>query len=68
MALLIYEMAPALFACVAANEAEKVAPNAVINDVQMMGATGRLFISGTREDMQLARDTITAKLETIKGR
>ena len=68
VALLIYEMAPALFACVAANEAEKVAPNAVINDVQMMGATGRLFMSGTLADMQLARDTITAKLEAIVGR
>jgi len=68
VALLIYEMAPALFACVAANEAEKVAPNAVINDVQMMGATGRLFISGTPEDMKLARDTITAMLGRIQGR
>ena len=55
-------MAPALFACVAANEAEKAAPNAVINDVQMMGATGRLFISGRLEDMRFARDTITARL------
>lgn len=68
VALLIYEMAPALFACVAANEAERAAPNAVINDVQMMGATGRVFMSGTLADMQLARDTITAKLESIKGR
>lgn len=67
-ALLIYEMAPALFACVAANEAEKAAPGCVINDVQMMGATGRLFISGRLEDMRLARDTITARLETIRGR
>ena len=33
VALLIYEMTPALFACVAANEAEKVAPNVTINDV-----------------------------------
>ena len=67
-ALLIYEMAPALFACVAANEAEKAAPAATINDVQMMGATGRLFISGRLEDMRLARDTITARLEAIQGR
>ena len=67
-ALLIYEMAPALFACVAANEAEKTAPAATINDVQMMGATGRLFISGRLEDMRLARDTITARLEAIQGR
>jgi len=68
VALLIYEMAPALFACVAANEAEKAAPNAVINDVQMMGATGRLFMSGTPAEMRIARDTITAKLEAITGR
>ncbi|HUH50243.1 MAG TPA: hypothetical protein VLZ56_10375 [Mycoplana sp.] len=68
VALLIYEMAPALFACVAANEAERAAPNAIINDVQMMGATGRVFMSGTLADMQLARDTITAKLQGIQGR
>lgn len=68
VALLIYEMTPALFACVAANEAEKAAPEAVINDVQMMGATGRIFMSGTVEDMQTARDKITQTLEKIKGR
>jgi len=68
VALLIYEMAPALFACLAANEAEKAAPNATINDVQMMGATGRVFISGSDEDMKAARDAITAKLEAITGR
>src|SRR6056297_2018874 len=68
VALLIYEMTPALFACVAANEAERAAPEAVINDVQMMGATGRVFMSGSLEDMRVARDTITARLEAIKGR
>lgn len=68
VALLIYEMTPALFACVAVNEAEKAAPEAVINDVQMMGATGRIFMSGTLKDMQTARDRITTTLENIKGR
>jgi len=68
VALLIYEMAPALFACVAANEAERASPNAVINDVQMMGATGRVFMSGTLAEMQLARDTITRKLGSLQGR
>ncbi len=67
-ALLIYEMAPALFACVAANEAEKAAPGVIINDVQMMGATGRIFMSGSVEDMTLARDRITEVLKSIKGR
>ena len=68
VALLIYEMAPALFACVAANEAEKAAPDATINDVQMMGATGRVFMSGKLKDMETARDRITEVLKGIKGR
>lgn len=62
-ALLIYEMAPALFACVAANEAEKAAPAATINDIQMMGATGRIFMSGTVDEMKKARDAITSVLD-----
>ena len=68
VSLLIYEMTPALFACVAANEAERAAPNAVINDVQMMGASGRVFMSGTTEEMEKARDAITETLKKIKGR
>ncbi|MDU9002586.1 hypothetical protein [Sedimentitalea todarodis] len=68
LALLIYEMAPALFACVAANEAEKAAPGATINNVQMMGATGRIFMSGTPAEMKIASDRITETLKKIKGR
>ncbi|WP_299848444.1 hypothetical protein [uncultured Roseovarius sp.] len=68
VSLLIYEMAPALFACVAANEAERVAPGAVTNDVQMMGASGRIFMSGTHAEMEKARDAITATLQSVKGR
>lgn len=68
VSLLIYEMEPALFACVAVNEAERAAPNAVINDVQMMGASGRVFMSGTTKEMELARDAITRTLKSVKGR
>ena len=68
VSLLICEMVPALFACVAANEAEKVAPNATINDVQMMGASGRIFMSGTLTEMKTARERITKVLSNIKGR
>lgn len=67
-ALLIYEMEPALFACVAANEAEKAAPGMTINDVQMMGATGRIFMSGSLDGMVIARDRITEVLKNIEGR
>jgi hypothetical protein len=68
LSLLIYEMAPALFACVAANEAERAAPGATINDVQMMGASGRIFMSGTTDEMKKARDAITATLNGVVGR
>jgi hypothetical protein len=66
--LLVYEMAPALFACVAANEAERAAPNVTLNDVQMMGASGRIFMSGTVSDLKRARDAICMTLESVKGR
>jgi hypothetical protein len=68
VSLLIYEMAPALFACVAANEAERAAPGAVVNDVQMMGASGRIFMSGSRAEMEQAQTAITKTLKAVKGR
>ena len=44
--LLVVEMVPALFAAVAANEAEKAARENTLVDVQMIGAAGRLYIAG----------------------
>ena len=67
-ALLVYEMTPALFAAVAANEAERAAPALTIVDVQMIGATGRLYIGGRTKDVTAARDRITAVLAGIEGR
>ncbi len=66
--LLLYEMSPALFACVAANEAERAAPEAILNDVQMMGVSGRIFMSGATEDLLRARDAISRTLKAVKGR
>ena len=66
--LLLSEVTPALFACVAANEAERAAPNAVLNDVQMMGVSGRIFMSGTVADLKAARTAINMALESVKGR
>jgi hypothetical protein len=66
--LLVYEMTPALFAAVAANEAEKVAPENTLVDVQMIGAAGRVYIGGTTEGVMRARDAITAVLGSIEGR
>jgi len=66
--LLVYELEPALFASVAANEAEKAAPGITIVDVQMIGASGRLFLSGSRKDCERARDRIDEVLGGIIGR
>ena len=53
--LLVYEMTPALFAAVAANAAERVAPDATLVDVSMIGAAGRIYISGPTESVVRAR-------------
>lgn len=66
--LLLVEMAPALFAGFAANEAERAAPDATLVDCQMIGASGRLFMSGTRGDMEKARERILTMLGNIEGR
>lgn len=66
--LLVYEVTPALFAAVAANEAERVAPENTLVDVQMIGAAGRLFISGESAAVERAREGITRILEAVEGR
>ena len=66
--LLLSEVTPALFACVAANEAERAAPDAVLNDVQMMGVSGRIFMSGTVAGLEIARTAINRSLASVQGR
>jgi len=66
--LLVYEMTPALFAAIAANEAERVAPDVTLVDVAMIGATGRIYMSGPTESVIRARDEITRVLEAVEGR
>ena len=66
--LLVVEMTPALFAAVAANAAERVAPDLMLVTVSMIGAAGRVYLAGTTADIVLARDEITRVLESVKGR
>ncbi len=66
--LLVCEMTPALFATVAANEAEKVSPGVTLVDVSMIGAAGRLYLSGTTADVVRAREAIERVLSGIEGR
>jgi hypothetical protein len=66
--LLVYEITPALFAAVAANEAERAAPENTLVDVQMIGAAGRVYISGSSSDVVRARDAISRVLGSVEGR
>lgn len=66
--LLVYEMAPALFAAVAANEAEKAAPAVTLVDVQMIGASGRVFLAGRSAELALAQARIAETLDAVEGR
>jgi len=66
--LLVYEMTPALFAAVAANEAERAAPGITVVDVQMIGAAGRVSLSGPTDAVTAARSRITEALGAITGK
>ena len=66
--LLVYEMTPALFATVAANAAEKVAPGITLVDVSLIGAAGRVYLAGSTDDVLRARDEITRVLSEVEGR
>lgn len=65
--LLVFEMTPALFAAVAANEAERAAPEVTLVDVSMIGAAGRIYMSGPTGSIHVAREEIRRVLESIEG-
>jgi hypothetical protein len=66
--LLVVELTPALFAAVAANAAERVAPELTLVTVSMIGAAGRVYLAGTTPDIVRAREEITRVLESVTGR
>ena len=47
---------------------ERAAPGLTVVDVQMIGAAGRVYISGNLKDVTTARDRITEVLAGIEGR
>lgn len=49
------------------NDAERTAPHAVFNDVQMMGVSGRIFMSSAVADLEVARTAINRVLEWVQG-
>lgn len=66
--LLLAEIVPALFAAVAANEAERAAPGLTMVDVQMIGAAGRIYMAGDPGDARRALERIGEVLAAIEGR
>jgi hypothetical protein len=66
--LLVVEVAPALFAAVAANAAERVAPALTLVSVSMIGAAGRVYLAGGTSDIVRAREEIGRVLDAVTGR
>jgi hypothetical protein len=66
--LLVCEMVPALYAAIAANEAEKAAPSLTLVDVQMIGAAGRVYMSGKTADVERGLAEMERVLAGIGGR
>jgi ethanolamine utilization microcompartment shell protein EutL len=63
----ILECGPAAYITAAANEAEKMATIKII-EVRTVGRFGRMFISGSEEDVRLAIEGATAALHALEGR
>ena len=66
--LLIMEVEPAAYITLAANEAEKAAPDLTIVDVSMIGAAGRLYLAGEPASIAAALSAIDEVLGAIEGR
>ena len=49
-------------------QAEKVAPKLTLVDVQMIGAAGRVYMSGKTEDVERGLAEIERVLAEIEGR
>ena len=64
--LYLLECQPASYAIIAANEAEKEA-NIKIIDYRMIGANGRLYLSGGEADVRAARDAVERVLQAPRS-
>lgn len=62
--LYVLECEPAAYAALAANEAEKAADIKVV-DYRMMGASGRVYLSGPESDIRMAASAAERALENL---
>ena len=65
--LFVLETPSASYAILAANEAEKAARIKLV-DYRMIGATGRIYLSGPSADVRRAQREITEVLSAVAGR
>ena len=65
--LFVLEVAPAAYAGLAANEAEKAA-NIKVVEIRAVGRFGRTFLSGTESEVATARDAAVGALSSLEGR
>jgi hypothetical protein len=65
--LYVLEVLPAGYAALAANEAEKAADIRLL-EVVTFGAFGRLYLSGTEENIKQAAEAAERALKSIRGR
>ena len=62
----VLEMQPASYAVLATNEAEKAVGSGVkVVDFRMVGATGRVYLSGDESDVRAASEAATSALEAV---
>ena len=59
--LYVLELKPASYEILETNEAEKAAQVKLV-DYRMIGATGRVYLSGKEDDVRQASETVTALL------
>ena len=62
--LFVLETEPAAYAILASNQAEKAA-NIKVVDYRMIGATGRLYLSGTESEVRAAASAASEALELV---
>ncbi len=65
--LYVLECAPAAYAALAANEAEKAA-NINVLEVRAFGAVGRIYLGGEEQDIEVGWQAAVAALEGLDGR
>jgi len=64
--LLIMEVAPALYGALMGNEAEKAVPQNTLVECSMIGASGRIYLAGERQDLEVAKAAVEAALRAAQ--